>query len=98
VEILHRPGGSRGDRQRAGDSRRHRPVLRAQEENETEITTPGGDAEDLEHLRDMASEAPVIRLVNADGGAGVGKARQRYSHRAVRKRVSASVIAWMECW
>jgi general secretion pathway protein E len=35
------------------------------EENETEITTPGGDAEDLEHLRDMASEAPVIRLVNA---------------------------------
>jgi len=24
-----------------------------------------GDAEDLEHLRDMASEAPVIRLVNA---------------------------------
>jgi general secretion pathway protein E len=25
----------------------------------------GGDEEDLEHLRDMASEAPVIRLVNA---------------------------------
>ena len=25
----------------------------------------GGDSEDLEHLRDMASEAPVIRLVNA---------------------------------
>src|ERR1017187_9645281 len=24
-----------------------------------------GDEEDLEHLRDMASEAPVIRLVNA---------------------------------
>src|ERR1700722_17975327 len=35
------------------------------EKNETEFTTPGGDAEDLEHLRDMASEAPVIRLVNA---------------------------------
>ncbi|MEP7353481.1 MAG: ATPase, T2SS/T4P/T4SS family [Acidobacteriota bacterium] len=33
--------------------------------NETEFTTPQGDAEDLEHLRDMASEAPVIRLVNA---------------------------------
>ena len=33
--------------------------------NETELATPGGDSEDLEHLRDMASEAPVIRLVNA---------------------------------
>src|SRR5579864_151834 len=33
---------------------------------ETEIGTEGADAaEDLEHLRDMASEAPVIRLVNA---------------------------------
>ncbi len=33
---------------------------------ETELATTGpGDAEDLEHLRDMASEAPVIRLVNA---------------------------------
>src|SRR5947209_1480546 len=33
---------------------------------ETEIATPTGEAtEDLEHLRDMASEAPVIRLVNA---------------------------------
>ena len=30
------------------------------------IEEPGGEAgEDLEHLRDMASEAPVIRLVNA---------------------------------
>jgi len=36
------------------------------EKNDTEFTTPGaGDSEDLEHLRDMASEAPVIRLVNA---------------------------------
>ncbi|MEQ1947372.1 MAG: type II secretion system ATPase GspE [Bryobacteraceae bacterium] len=36
------------------------------EKSETEIapTTGEGD-EDLEHLRDMASEAPVIRLVNA---------------------------------
>src|SRR5580704_10934243 len=33
--------------------------------NDTELATPGSDAEDLEHLRDMASEAPVIRLVNA---------------------------------
>jgi general secretion pathway protein E len=33
---------------------------------ETEINGEGTDAsEDLEHLRDMASEAPVIRLVNA---------------------------------
>jgi general secretion pathway protein E len=35
------------------------------EKNETELATPGGESEDLEHLRDMASEAPVIRLVNA---------------------------------
>ncbi len=34
--------------------------------NETEVSTPAGEnPEDLEHLRDMASEAPVIRLVNA---------------------------------
>jgi general secretion pathway protein E len=33
--------------------------------NETELAAQTGDAEDLEHLRDMASEAPVIRLVNA---------------------------------
>src|SRR5512141_1626781 len=33
--------------------------------NEAELASPEGDAEDLEHLRDMASEAPVIRLVNA---------------------------------
>ncbi|MDP9113364.1 MAG: GspE/PulE family protein [Acidobacteriota bacterium] len=36
------------------------------EKNETEMAAPVGEAnEDLEHLRDMASEAPVIRLVNA---------------------------------
>ena len=36
------------------------------EKNETEVATPAGEnTEDLEHLRDMASEAPVIRLVNA---------------------------------
>jgi general secretion pathway protein E len=33
--------------------------------NETELATGPTDSEDLEHLRDMASEAPVIRLVNA---------------------------------
>ncbi|MBV8845400.1 MAG: Flp pilus assembly complex ATPase component TadA [Bryobacterales bacterium] len=33
--------------------------------NEAEAISPSADAEDLEHLRDMASEAPVIRLVNA---------------------------------
>jgi general secretion pathway protein E len=33
--------------------------------NEAEAVAPSADAEDLEHLRDMASEAPVIRLVNA---------------------------------
>jgi general secretion pathway protein E len=37
-----------------------------QARSEAELTTPNGEAdEDLEHLRDMASEAPVIRLVNA---------------------------------
>src|SRR5512141_50535 len=35
-----------------------------QDKNETELAAPGADSEDLEHLRDMASEAPVIRLVN----------------------------------
>jgi len=34
--------------------------------NETDFALTAGEAaEDLEHLRDMASEAPVIRLVNA---------------------------------
>ena len=33
--------------------------------NEAEAIAPTADADDLEHLRDMASEAPVIRLVNA---------------------------------
>jgi general secretion pathway protein E len=37
----------------------------ASAKNDTEALAPGADAEDLEHLRDMASEAPVIRLVNA---------------------------------
>jgi len=36
-----------------------------QDKNETELAAQGADSEDLEHLRDMASEAPVIRLVNA---------------------------------
>ena len=43
------------------------------EKTETELVTPGGDTEDLEHLRDMASEAPVIRLVNAMIGLAVEK-------------------------
>jgi len=33
--------------------------------NDTELAAATGDSEDLEQLRDMASEAPVIRLVNA---------------------------------
>ena len=33
--------------------------------NDADPAAPQGDSEDLEHLRDMASEAPVIRLVNA---------------------------------
>jgi len=39
--------------------------------NEAELTSPVGESEDLEHLRDMASEAPVIRLVNAMIGQAV---------------------------
>jgi general secretion pathway protein E len=39
--------------------------------NETEFASPEGESEDLEHLRDMASEAPVIRLVNAMIGQAV---------------------------
>jgi general secretion pathway protein E len=41
--------------------------------NETELATPITDSEDLEHLRDMASEAPVIRLVNAMIASAVEK-------------------------
>jgi general secretion pathway protein E len=37
----------------------------AKGESDAVTESPNGDAEDLEHLRDMASEAPVIRLVNA---------------------------------
>src|SRR6185295_6661457 len=33
--------------------------------HDADPATPQSDSEDLEHLRDMASEAPVIRLVNA---------------------------------
>ncbi len=43
-------------------------IDRHYEEGERRSETAGfatGDEEDLEHLRDMASEAPVIRLVNA---------------------------------
>ena len=39
--------------------------------SETELASPEGESEDLEHLRDMASEAPVIRLVNAMIGQAV---------------------------
>ena len=39
--------------------------------NEAELAAPVGESEDLEHLRDMASEAPVIRLVNAMIGQAV---------------------------
>src|SRR3984957_7330734 len=41
--------------------------------NETEVSMQTTDTEDLEHLRDMASEAPVIRLVNAMIASAVEK-------------------------
>src|SRR5579883_2048583 len=43
------------------------------DKQEAELAVPAGDSEDLEHLRDMASEAPVIRLVNAMIGQAVEK-------------------------
>ena len=46
------------------------------------------EGENLEHLRDMASEAPVIRLVNAMIASGRREARQRHPHRAVREGIS----------
>ena len=45
----------------------------ARVENETDFGEGGAGNEDLEHLRDMASEAPVIRMVNATIAAAVEK-------------------------
>src|SRR5512140_2659983 len=39
--------------------------------NEAELASPVGESEDLAHRRDMASEAPVLRLVNAMIGQAV---------------------------
>ena len=39
-------------------------LSRIVEDIDEEIDTVGEDAEDVEHLKDLASEAPVIRLVN----------------------------------
>ena len=44
-----------------------------EQKSEAAMETAEGDSEDLEHLRDMASEAPVIRLVNAMIGQAVEK-------------------------
>ena len=64
---LHRPASRARARIRAGDPRRRRQILRrARPHVDCRISSGDGQAaEDLEHLRDMASEAPVIRLVNA---------------------------------
>ncbi|MBZ5605306.1 MAG: type II secretion system ATPase GspE [Acidobacteriia bacterium] len=43
------------------------------EKSDAPVEAAEGDSEDLEHLRDMASEAPVIRLVNAMIGQAVEK-------------------------
>jgi general secretion pathway protein E len=42
-------------------------------DGEADFGEPGAGNEDLEHLRDMASEAPVIRMVNATIAAAVEK-------------------------
>jgi len=61
----------------------HRAVLRR--DRAPDFTEGDDDANaNLEHLRDMASEAPVIRLVNAMI-ATPSKARQRYHIEPSRK-------------
>ena len=52
-------------RHRTGNSRRHRSLLHRGRSPVRHSRFCRGDEDDLEHLRDMASEAPVIRLVNA---------------------------------
>ena len=70
--VVHRSDGLAGDRSGTGNSRRHRPLLRPDgQEMKPSWRLPVGESEDLEHLRDMASEAPVIRLVNAMIGQAV---------------------------
>jgi general secretion pathway protein E len=45
----------------------------ARNDNEADFGDGAGGSEDLEHLRDMASEAPVIRMVNATIASAVEK-------------------------
>ncbi|MCX6631649.1 MAG: hypothetical protein NTW28_28905 [Candidatus Solibacter sp.] len=62
-------------------------------ESEQRTYTQGDDEQagaDLEHLRDMASEAPVIRLVNAMIAEAI-----ETSNRS--RRSSACASAWMAC-
>jgi general secretion pathway protein E len=51
---------------------------------------------DLEHLRDMASEAPVIRLVNAMIAEAIESAPATFTSSRSRRN-SASASAWMAC-
>ena len=87
----------------AGHSRGHRAHLRrlyrAAEDRRGHGAHRGdGDREeDITQLRDMASEAPVIRLVNLLIEQGGRAARLRHPHRAVRGRACASATASTAC-
>jgi general secretion pathway protein E len=68
------------------------------EKNETELDFPAARPnEDLEQLRDMASEAPVIRLVNAMIAQAVEK-RASDIHIEPFEKNSASATASTACW
>ena len=60
--------------------------------NEKLIETLGdafaGDDENIEHLRDLASEVPVIRLVNLIISRAVESRSKRHSYRTFRERAS----------
>jgi general secretion pathway protein E len=66
VRALHRPEIEPRWPEQEIDPGRHRQALRRERQAAQPSRSRAGAAnEDLEHLRDMASEAPVIRLVNA---------------------------------
>ena len=49
-----------------------------------------GGLSELDKLREAASDAPVIRFVNALLSRAVGRARIRYSHGAIDRRPHGS--------
>ena len=63
---------------------------------ETRVDELAFDA-DVEHLKDLASEAPVIRLVNLIITNALETARLRHPHRAVREPARACATASTAC-